>query len=540
MMKLINVRTQVRWMMLSLILVATMDVASGNQLLIAAVKDQDTAAARELITQNVDVNSPQADGATALHWAVHRDDLETAKLLIGAGANVNVTNDFGVMPLSLAATNGNASMVETLLKAGADSNAILMTGETLLMTAAHAGDVDTVGVLLRHGADVNAKEPVREQTALMWAIGEKHTEVARILVEHGADIHAKTTLGFTPLLFAAREGDLETARLLLDRGVDVNTKVIKDEDSDAETTPSRRPSSKLSALHVAVQRGHGDIAALLLDRGADPNADGAGWTPLHWAVGTWETEMNGANGMTSPKDHEWDMLRGVQDGKFELVKALLDHGADPNVLLQKSPARYGFTASRPPKNSTPFYLAAFAGEADIMRLLADHGADPSLRPDNNLSPLMIAAGVNRSTRELSVSEDDLLAAMKVAVELGADVNETDRGGNTAMHGAAWIRSTNIVHFLVDNGADVNAKNKQGRTPLYIADHSGFVAGSGDPVLERLPVGHLLDELSVPAAVKKSLEEWSNIPRHVRDAVESLLQGELENIEDAKNAKDDGA
>lgn len=537
MMKCVNVRGQTSWLMLLLLLVSSMDVAGSELLLIEAVKGQDRTTARELIARNVDVNAPQADGATALHWAVHRDDLQTAKLLIEAGANVNATNDFGVMPLSLAATNRNASMAEALLKAGADSNATLLTGETLLMTAAHAGDLDTVDLLLRHGADVNAKEPIREQTALMWALGEKHTEVARRLIEHGADIHAATTLGFTPLLFAAREGDLEAAKMFLDAGADVNTKAkgkksalyvatLKFFGAGADVNTTAK--NGLSALHVATLRGHGEVAALLLERGADPNYDGPGYTPLHWAVGTWETEMNGANGMTAPKDHEWDRMRGVQEGKFELVKALLEHGADPNALLQKNPTRYGFTVTRQPKNSTPFALAAFAGEAEIMRLLADHGADPSLKPENGRTPLMIAAGVSRFRPENAVPEEDLLAAVKVAVELGADVNATDRAGNTALHGAAWIRSTKIVQFLVDNGADVNALNKQGHSPLFIADHDGRGAGTG-PKIERLPVGHLLRELTVPDVITKSLDEWAIIPRHVREAIESLLQGELDKI-----------
>ncbi len=321
----------------------------ADQSLIGAVRKQDKSTIGKLLEQNVDVNAAQADGATALHWAVHRDDLETAKLLIDAGAKVDATNDFGVAPLSLACTNANAAIIETLLKAGADPNAALLTGETPLMTAAHTGDLEAVDVLLRHEANVNAKEPIRAQTALMWALGEKHTQVARKLIEHGADIHAATTLGFTPLLFAAREGDLEATKMLVDAGADVNT-TAKDD---------------LSALHVATLRGHGEVAALLLDRGADPNADGPGYTPLHWAAGTWETELNGANGIRAPADHEWNRMRGVQEGKLELVKALLDHGANPNARLKKNPARYGFTVTRQPVGSTPLSLAAFAGEAEI-------------------------------------------------------------------------------------------------------------------------------------------------------------------------------
>ncbi len=464
----------------------------GDRPLIEAVKRQNETAIAELLAKKIDVNATQADGATALHWAVHRNDLETTKLLIESGAKVDVTNDFGVTPLSLACTNASAAIIEVLLKAGTDPNAPLLTGETPLMTAARSGDLDAVDVLLRHGANVNANEPVRGQTALMWALGEKHTDVARKLIEHEADIHAETTLGSTPLLFAAREGDLEAAKMLLDAGADPNTTANDD----------------LSALHVATLRGHAGVAALLLERGADPNADGPGYTPLHWAAGTWETELNGANGIRASADHEWDRMRGVQKGKYELVQSLLNHGANPNALLKKNPARYGFTVApltNQPKDSTPLTLAAFAGEAEIMRLLVDHGADPSLKPKNGLTPLLIAAGINRVRMEITVPEDDLLAAVKVAVELGADVNETDRAGNTALHGAAWLRSTKIIRFLVASGADANASNKRGQSPIFIAERDGRFPGTG-PKLEKSAIADLLRELSAADVATKSTEE----------------------------------
>lgn len=504
------IRDKACWAVLVLVSIAFAEFAGADQALIQAVRDQDHETARKLIAAKVDVNEPQGDGATALHWAVHRDDIVITRLLLEAGADANKTNDFGVMPISLAASNRNAAITELLLEGGASANSTLLTGETVLMRAAHSGDLDTIATLIEHGADVNTTEPVRKQTALMWALGENHADAALMLIEAGADIHAKTTKEFTPILFAAREGVYEAAEVLLDAGIDANT----------------RSGKKLSALHIAAQRGHVDVAILLLEHGADANDSEPGYTPLHWAVGTWETELNGANGITSPKGHEWDQMRGVQDGKLEFVKALLKHGADPNIKMKRPPRRFGFTASRPTSGSTPFTLAAFAGEAEIMRLLAANGADMSIRPDNNLTPLMIAAGVNRSARELSVSEEELLDTIKVCVELGADVKDTDRGGNTALHGAAWLRMMKIAQYLIDEGADVNAKNRRGHTPLFVADHSGFNAGGGDKI-PRLPIGHMLAEQSVPTSVKKSIDEWSNLPRHVRDAVEVLLAGELE-------------
>ena len=513
--KFFNARKSASWILLSMCLVTTTVMASGDPLLIAAVREQDKAAVRELIARNVDVNVAQAGGATALHWAVHRDDLDTAALLIDAGANVNATNDLGIMPLSLACRNGNAPMVEILLRGGADSNATLTTGETVLMRAAHTGDLDSVTLLLKNGAAVDAKEPVWQQTALMWALGKRRTEIARRLVEHGADVHAPTQRGFTPLMFAARMGDLEASKLILDGGADINVE----------------SSEKLTALHVATVRGHGDVAALLLDRGANPNADGPGYTPLHWAAGLWETNMTGANGMKPPKGHEWDQLRGVQEGKYELVKTLLEHGADPDARFQELPDHYGNGHTDPPKGSTSLAVAAFSGDVEMIRLLAEHGADPSSKSETGLTPLMIATGVSRDNRISSVTLDTSLEAARAVVELGVDVNETNAEGNTALHEAAKLGADAIVQLLANNGADPYAKNNEGKTPLEVASRRKQT-GAG-PTAKNVPstARKLLREFSVPKTLKKSMDEWSNLPRHIRDAVESLLQGELEKVDE---------
>ena len=155
--------------------------------------DQDTV--RSLLSQKADVNAPQGDGTTALHWAAYRDDLEMAKLLLAAGANVQAaTREGGITPLLMACQNGNAAMIDALLKAGADSNAVKTNGTTPLMMAAASGSVDAVKTLLDHGAGVNAKESAHGQTALMFAAALNRAAVVKVLLANGADAKIATNV----------------------------------------------------------------------------------------------------------------------------------------------------------------------------------------------------------------------------------------------------------------------------------------------------------------------------------------------------------
>jgi len=456
---------------------ASLSAAGPDQRVPEAAKKRDATAVRELLKQHADVNGRQPDGATALHWASHWDDLEMTRLLLREGAEVNAANDFGVTPLSLACTNGNPSIVEALLSAHADPNAAMGTGETPLMTAAHTGSLAVVNLLLSGGANVNAQESGQGQTALMWAVAEKHRAVVRALVAHGADVHTRSKSGFTPLLFAARGGNLDIVGDLLAAGAKVT-----DTASDGS-----------NALLVATVRGQVAVAKLLLDKGADPNASGAGYTPLHWAAGSWETELTGPRGIETSRDEEWTSLRGVETGKQELIAVLLAHGANPNAPLAKTPPRTGFTvAFRSLAGATPFYLAAMAGDAATMRTLVAAGADPRFATKDNMTPLMAAAGVGRVLAETRVTNERSLEAARLAAELGNDVNAVSTAGDTALHGAAHIRADALVQFLVDQGARVNVKNKRGETPLVIAERT--VAAGSAPVIVRTSTGDLLRKL----------------------------------------------
>ncbi|MGH9785547.1 MAG: ankyrin repeat domain-containing protein, partial [Terriglobia bacterium] len=418
--------------------------------LVEAVQNRDKDAVRSLLAQGVDVNAAQADGATAIAWAAHWEDLETADLLIRAKANVNAANEYGVTPLSLACTNRSAAMVEKLLAAGANPNAAQLAGETPLMTCARTGNPDAVRALLARGANPNAKESKRGQTALMWAIAGKHSAAARLLIERGADVRSRSNTGFTPLLFAAQQGDLDSARALLTAGADVN-------EASADYG---------SALVVAAASGSELLGIYLLEKGANPNvADGFGITALHHAV---------AKGLSLLTGIVYDPAYRVRPSNLpKLVQALLSNGANPNAKVTKGIPSYLMAPDAPPltlPGATPFFLATVAADVDLMRMLAQAGADISINGRGNTTPLMVAAGAaqDATTGRNEQEQKNALDAVKLLVELGADVNATNDDGQTALHAAAFNGADEIVQFLAGRGAAVDVRDKNGETPWSMA------------------------------------------------------------------------
>ena len=175
-----------------LLCISGLNLAAGRSDVADAVMRGDQAAIRTLLQQKADVNAPQVDGATALHWAVYRNNLETLDLLIHAGAKVDVKNRVGISPLYMSSLYGNPEIIRRLLKAGADAGQRGPSGETMLMLAARNGNVDAIKTLLAAGADMNAKENLRSTTALMWAVEQKHPAAVKALLEGGADFGARS------------------------------------------------------------------------------------------------------------------------------------------------------------------------------------------------------------------------------------------------------------------------------------------------------------------------------------------------------------
>lgn len=430
--------------------------------LIAAIRAGDEAGVRTAIADGADVTAAEADGTTPLHWAVQSDHPTIVDLVLAAGAAVDAANRYGVPPLALACTNGSAAIVERLLGAGADANAMLAEGETVVMTAARTGALDVVELLLDYGADLNVAETWRGQTALMWAAAEGHAHLIPTLLSHGADPTARSTTGWTALLFAAREGQIDVVQTLLEGGANVAEALPVVEKRRRGGSSAGGSATGLNAFLLAAANAHYELAALLVDRGADVNTDSRGWTALHQI--SWVRKA-GIAGSNNPAPEGSGAMTSL-----EFVRRIVAAGADVNARVTTRPpagiTRLNFIGG------TPFLLAARTGDAELMRLLDELGADPLLPNEDNTTPIMVAAGVGTSSPgEDPGTEPEVLEAVKVALELGGDLNAVDDNGETVIHGAAYKQLPKVVAFLADAGADVdvwNQPNAKGRTPLDIA------------------------------------------------------------------------
>ncbi|HJZ76506.1 MAG TPA: ankyrin repeat domain-containing protein [Vicinamibacterales bacterium] len=520
----------------------------------------DTTALKTIVRGGANVNAPQGDGMTALHWAAERGDAAAAALLLKAGADVRAVTRIGAhTPLHIAAKSGAAAVVRLLVDAKADVRVLTTTGAAPLHFAAASGSGDAVTILLDAGADPNLREPQWGQTPLMFAAASGRTAVVRTLLARGADprltakvvnisdrnrldsadsrarnarvaamqkeLAAKAAAaaaegkpagaapaaarrarsadgdnggepeplgyadlvgaqgGLTALLLAAREGLDDTVFALLDGGADLNQLSASD-----HTSP----------LLIASINGHFDLAMRLVARGADVTlASDAGGTPLYGVL----------NMQWAPKARHPQPAKYMQQktGYLELAEALLQAGANPNARLTKS--LWYTTYNRDllgvdRTGATPFWLAAYTLDIPAMKLLLKYGADPTIGtskvperyeeggpdpsgPDRSglppapwsgpaVAPIHAASGVGYGLGFAGNTHrhvpDGWVPAVKFLVEeLGADVNARDHNGYTPLHHAAARGDNELIKYLVSKGADVTAVARSGQTTVDMAN-----------------------------------------------------------------------
>jgi ankyrin repeat protein len=414
-----------RFRSLALPAIALSLMASEPAKLIDAIKDENRKQVESLIKSGADVNTPDPGGATPLAWSVYLNQSDTAARLIDAGAKVNTADDYGDTPLTLACATGNSQLIERLLAAGADPNAARWNGETALMLASRAGSIEGVKQLLAKGAKPDAVDSRKGQNALMWAAAEGHFEVVDLLLKAGADPKLTSKSGFSPLVFAAESGDQRSVQRLLDAGLDANYSL----------------PDGITVLQVAVLAGKSAAAAVLLDHGARVQvADRNGVTPLHVAA---------------------------QKGDVKLVEQILSKHPDLDARTTKVKPNPGQGGGlfRPSGEQTPLLLAARSNRVGVMRALVSAGADPKLKAQDGTTLLMAAASSGH------------VEAVKYAYELAPEINAVTDRGTTVMHAAvtgSMQSSTQpeickVIQFLAEKGADPDALDARGRTPITIAN-----------------------------------------------------------------------
>ena len=415
-----------------------------------------------------------SDGTTPLHWAVHHDDVDLVIRLLDAGADPEARNDYGATPMSEAAVVGNVRVIERLLDAGADVESPNPDGQTALMVVARTSNVAAAELLIDRGADVNRVEQWRGQTALMRAAAQRQPDMLRVLVAHGAEVNARSTVnnwarqvtgepravyrpagGLTALLYAAREGCLECVRILVDAGAD----------------PEMADPEGVTPLIMAITNGHYDAADFLLSVGVDPERwDWWGRTPL-WAA----VDMN-----TLPHGGRPDLPSLDETTSLEIIERLLDEGAYPNPQLKLLPPYRAVVADRGfdvilTIGATPLLRAAKALDAPAIRLLLEAGARPDIPTRQGALPITAAAGLGsrdgdtRGWFATANVQQRSIQSLGLLIEAGVHVDTAEEGsGQTALHGAAAWGWNDVVRFLVEQGADVNAADARGMTPLDAA------------------------------------------------------------------------
>jgi uncharacterized protein len=470
---------------LSAMVLAAMLGSAADTRLADAAQNSDRNSVRSLLAEKADVNSPQGDGTTALHWAAFNDDLEMAKMLVAAGASVKAATRVGsITPLFMACKNGNAAMIGLLLSAGADPNSTDERGTTALMTAAASGSGDAVKALIDHGADVNAREGTHGQTALMFAAALNRAAAVRMLMEHRGDPGA-TTKAVKLAKPSPRFDDGNPVPEAKDAKPAQAPGGGAAADQKAAIEALAASMGLKSAVYTAGGKpGEGDLKDLVqklvakvdeLEKRLAPDKPKAEDSNNSMFGIIRERGTSDMGGMTA-------LLFAARDGQTDAARALLEGGAEINQVSTS-------------EKTSPLVMAIVNGHLDLAKFLVDWGADPNLANIQGLTALYAAVDVQWAPKGwfpapgTAQEKISYLDVMKALLKGGADPNArlgkklwfrsfgdhswVDTAGATAFWRAAQSTDMDAMRLLTANGADPDIPSFGGTTPLMVASAIGW-------------------------------------------------------------------
>jgi ankyrin repeat protein len=464
----------------------------GTTALHFAAQSDDVELVTMLLRAGANARAANRYGLQPITLAATNGSAKVIEALLAAGADANTSTPEGEPVVMTAARTGTVDALKALIARGADVNAReKWFGETAAMWAASENHAGAIRVLAEAGADLDARSTVLDAPVLEFP-------------RSGGPNSPLPRGGWTPLMFAARDGAIDAARALADLGANLNATALPQTDvplKPEEIAAAQAKNIGTSALVYAIINVHYDLAAILLDKGADPNVvDGAGMGALYAAVDM--SSLQWVQGRPAP------ILSDQMDG-VDLVKRLLAKGANPNARLTGKPLKRHHDAGSTlnfGEGTTPLIRAARTNDVDVMKALLDGGADPFVTLPDRTTALMIAAGQGyggirgEGIRIVVPTPESAVDALTVLLDRGLDVDAFNNAGNTAMH-AAVARGDAVVKFLASRGASLNLKNKAGFTPLDIAQGKGGGRGGRGGGVVRESTAALLRQLMEQTSAK---------------------------------------
>ena len=500
---------------------------------------------RRLVANGADVNARNANGRTAAHVAAkgRRDWHGNAVLLLNKlGTDVKAKDKAGNTPLHVAAEHAREWVTEDLLAKGAEVNATNAKGQTPLHIAAghgrrvavsdlkHTATRGTITQrLLARGSNVNAVDQ-SQSTALHEAARRGHTSIAKILMVYGASVKAKDRHGHTPAYLALRATHNKVADLLMDKRASVSAIYFAAYLGDLPKMKNliangvsldAKDEAGFTPLHAAAAGGHKNVVEYLISQDVNANEEAwPGWTALSYAAAGNHmevVELLRAKGVGAGKGTSELLPIVAKRGYVDAAKTLIDLGAKTNLGERTALQEATFEGHKEivelliSKGAdvnaggwTPLHITADTGRTDIARSLIAAGAnlEASSLKAGDWTPLMEAAYYQKDMVSLLISEgadvnklsDNGWTVLDGAVDEGRlDIAELllDSGVKpnvkgekiSALHIAAWYQP-NFVELLIAKGADVNAKDNNGWTPLHYGIRNRYCRGAVDTLIAK--------------------------------------------------------